>query len=173
MTASDERGEVWAWGELFQINVPESLAISDREHAAEFVPRRRTSPEDAARRGDEREAARAWLSVFGPEADPPDAAIISGVSRFAASVGVALDAAAVAIADADGVLWGRADFDGQNGEAWQVVAVAWNEHLVLFITVEAAADPAFAAAMDAVLASFRVLDPVVVPAVSADEDGDF
>jgi len=173
VTVGESSSEAWTWADLFQLQLPAEIAVSDREHAAEFVPRRRVTPDTAAPRPDEREAARAWLSVFGPEPDSATDALVGGITRFAATVGRSLSPADITVAEAEGLTWGRADFTGTAGDAWQAVGIAWNGLLALFIIVASDTDPDFTTAMDSLLASFRALDAVLPANVPPETDGDF
>jgi hypothetical protein len=162
----------WSWGDLFSLDVPAALAVTDEGHAVELVPAHPDTGEP-----DDREASRAWLTVLSPDAsaptpapDPWDAAP-EAITRFAASVGVALTLPDVHRVLDRGVTWARADFDAPTGR-WQAIAIAWNAHVALFLV--SAADPAFLGAVDALIASWRPLAPVIVPAsrpALSDDDG--
>ncbi len=163
---------LFSWGDLFTVIVPAGVATRDLEHAVEFLPA--AAGMDGAPAGDEREGSRAWLSVFGPLAGPlPDEAT-RAIQRFAGSVGVALPDEAVAHVPKEGVLWARADFEDTRGVAWAAVAIAWNDHLALFLASDAEKTPAFAAALDALLGSWTPLDPVTHASDLGEEPpGDF
>ncbi len=171
-SAPRNSGALFAWGDLFTVVLPEGVATRDLEHAVELLP---AAPgPDGASEGDEREASRAWLSVFGPLAGPLADEARQAIQRFAGTVGVELPADAIALAPKDGVLWARSDFDDRRATPWTAVAIAWNAHLALFLASGVDRHPDFAAALDAMLASWTPLEPVTSSASLGDEpDGDF
>jgi hypothetical protein len=160
--------DLWSWGDLFTLTVPPSLAVTDAGSAVEFV----TAHPDTGE-ADEREASRAWLSVFSEDAGdaspgagaivgPADTRVRGALVRFAASHGVDLPAEAVHTTVDRGVTWGRADFEARD-TTWQAIAIGWNDQLALFLVAAAPGDSAFLAALDQVLASWAPLAPVVAP----------
>jgi hypothetical protein len=185
----ETRTEEWRWGELFSLRIPTTLAVVDQGRAVELVPALTDTGEP-----DEREASRAWLTVLSPEPaaldlastfaspeapDPWEAAPLA-ITRFAASVGVSLAHDGVHRVLDRGVTWARADFDA-SGDTWQAIGIAWNAHVALFLISRHAGsggdhemESSFLAWMDAVIASWRPLEPVVAPSprpVFSDEDG--
>ncbi len=161
---------LWTWGELFQLSIPDNVIVSDREHAIEFVPALYNLK--ATPIADQREAARAWLTVFDVPEDTPDRACRAAIVRFAGSLGLLVPEDAVATLVDRGVVWGRLDFISGDHD-WHLVAVAWNGHLALFFATGTDRDPAFAESMDRVIASWRPVDPVVAIDIPLPADDGF
>ncbi len=175
----------WAWGDLFMLRVPSGLVVTDQGQAIEFIPAH-PGTEDA----DEREGSRAWLTVLAPDgpelggAGPSPRhtaaeAAPEAILRFAASVGASLGPDGIHCVPDRGVTWARADFEAPEGR-WQAIAIGWNDQVALFLVSAAggglghASDDGFLSAMDALIGSWRPLEPVLdsLPArVLTDDDG--
>lgn len=161
---------LWSWGELFTLSVPDNIIISDREHAIELVPARYTTTAEPV--ADQRQSARAWLTVFDHPHEPSRTACISAITRFAASLGVTVPGEAVYTVADRGAVWGRLDFFAGDDD-WHLVAVGWNDHILLVFAVATDLDPTFADGVDRVVASWRPVEPIVAGGDELPPDTDF
>ncbi|MFO0744625.1 MAG: hypothetical protein U1F43_02990 [Myxococcota bacterium] len=153
--------EPWRWGDLFELDVPADLAVRDLGDAIELEPV-------------DRSEASIHLAVLSPLTTPPERSVRDAIGRFAASHGLeALPPTHLEVrAEVPGVATGRLAFVVKDS-AWLVLAVAWNQSLVLtFATAAGPSDPIFDQA-EALLATLRPFDVVSDADLPPETSGDF
>lgn len=154
--------EPWCWGDLFELKVPADLAVRDLGEAIELVPVDRMSD------------ARIHIAVLSPLKTPPAESARDAIRRFAGSHGIERlpDTHLEVLATVPGVATGRFAFVA--GEtAWLVLAVAWNQHVVLaFATAPKPEDPIFDMA-ESLLQTLEPLEVVQNATLPAETSGDF
>jgi hypothetical protein len=165
--------EPWQWGELFEIDVPESLTVRDLGDMIELRMREGDGP--------------ILMSAFAPVPGPPERAAADALTRFAATRGLSRVNAELGVQlsrDPDGVIAGRLAF--VNDLCWEVYALAWPAPpgegaptspttLVLAFCAAPTQDDAIFDAAGALLSTVRPLE-LLVPAadrLEPDPSGDF
>lgn len=146
--------EVFAWGDIFELDVPAGTAVADLGELAELrLPGLAETP--------------VLLVVLSPHVEPgPVEAVTQALRRFAASRGWGSPLAPETHVGPDGIATGRLAFVAD--QAWEALALAWNQHLVLaFTAAPEATAPVFDGA-EALMATLRPCE-LVVPRTAPDE----
>lgn len=165
--------EPWQWGDLFEIDVPETLTVRDLGDMVELRMREGDGP--------------ILMSAFSPVPGPPERAVADALIRFAATRGLSRVNAELGLQlsrDPDGVIAGRLAFVTEL--CWEAFALAWatapvegapqqpSSLVLAFCAAPTQDDPIFDAAGD-LLSTARPLE-LLVPAadrLTPEHVGDF
>lgn len=104
--------EPWQWGELFEVDVPDTLSVRDLGDMIELRMREGDGP--------------ILMSAFSPVPGPPERAVSDALTRFAATRGLSrakAEAGAQLTRDPLGLVAGRLAF--VTDLSWEVYALAW------------------------------------------------
>lgn len=162
--------EAWRWGELFELDVPLDAEVTDLGEMVQI--RFADDPETPLLLASFMPAgAPTPTAPLGPNA--AEDAVRSALERFASARGAGplVTRGAELMHDGNGLFAGRLAF--VTDLAWLVLAVAWNQHLVVaFAGAQDQADPIFDRA-EALLSTLHPLDLVTAVDLAAEPPGSF
>ncbi len=155
--------EAWRWGDLFELDVPLSAEVRDLGEMIEL--RFAEEPETPL-----------LLAAFSPlpTSGGPEQAVHGALERFAMSRGFTRATSPFRpelTVDAQGVVAGRLAF--VTDLAWEVLAIAWNNHLVVAFSAAAKPDAGIFDRAEALLASLRPGEVIVPQTYQPEATGDF
>jgi|GEM_PF-1884796 len=155
--------EAWRWGDLFELDVPLSAEVRDLGEMVEL--RFAEEPETPL-----------LIATFSPlpTSGGPERAVQGALERFAMSRGFAQPPAVLdplVNVDDRGVAMGRLAF--VTDLAWEVLAIAWNQHLVVAFSAAARPDAGIFDRAEALIASLRPGEVIVSNEAPAEAPGDF
>jgi len=155
--------EAWRWGDMFELDVPLSAEVRDLGEMVEL-------------RFAEEPATPLLLAAFSPlpTSGGPEQAVHGALERFALSRGFGRGSGPLRpelSVDPQGVVAGRLAF--VTDLAWEVLAIAWNNHLVVAFSAAARPDAGIFDRAEALLASLRPGELIVSGTYLPEAAGDF
>lgn len=152
--------EAWRWGDIFELDVPLSAQVRDLGEMVEL--RFAEEPETPL-----------LIAAFSPlpTSGGPELAVRGALERFAMSRGFTRATDPLLSVDPHGVVAGRLAF--VTDLAWEVLAIAWNAHLVVAFSAAASTEAGIFDRAEALLATLRPGELLVPSEARAEAHGDF